>query len=484
MWESGGIHETHPEFAGRVVEYATEDLKHANAVAAVMLGAGITNTAQGAAPAAILHAYEQPENALVELTSVATNGLIRFSNHSYRTMTDGPGVYTPNDGYRDQIVYTAYYHLPVWAAGNEGTSSIGVRYNQLAGGYAKNVLCVGAVEELTNGYAGASSVVMTSYSSWGPTDDGRIKPDLVASGFPGSIPEQTESRYFYVYDEGYYGTSFAAPSVTGSLGLLQELHERLSGSNVVPLLASSYKGLVIHTADEAGDAPGPDYAFGWGLMNTHSAAQLMAENARWNSSPFIKEIMLPDGEEAFFPVEADTNLPLRITICWSDPPGAMLQNDIDLRIIDPSGQTNFPWVLNLNTTNWTESVTKGDNTVDNVEQVEITNPAAGAYSVLINHKGTLMDGGQDVSIIISGIIPDNIDSYIAFSINTNGFPQIQIPNIIGSIYEISYGASLPHSSQWDEAPESPLSILQLDTQWIDPAGSTNPVRFYKIYKTR
>jgi hypothetical protein len=482
MWELGGINETHQEFSGRVVEYATENLKHANTVAAVMIGGGVTNTAKGAAPAAILHAYDQPQNALAELTTVATNGLIRFSNHSYTTYIDYFGAYTSDDGYRDRLVYLAYYHLPVWAAGNAGIYS-GVRYDNLEGGNSKNVLCVGAVKELTNGYAGASSVVMTNFSSWGPTDDGRIKPDLVASGLPGRVPQRTGTTGYFSFDEEWVGTSFAAPAVTGSLGLLQELYERIYGS-AVPLLASTWKALLIHTADEAGNAPGPDYRFGWGLANVLKAAELIAENALYNYNPFIKEIMLPDGEEAFFPVMADTNQPLRITICWSDPYGATLQNDIDLRIIDPSGQTNFPWVLNLNTNNWTESATQADNAIDNVEQVEITNTVAGAYSVFIGHKGILVDGGQDISIIISGILPNNVDPDIEFAIHTNGFPQIQIPDIIGSIYEITYGASLPHSSQWDEAPESPLSVLQPGTEWTDPAASTNPVRFYKIQQTR
>src|SRR5690606_23634167 len=82
----------------------------------------------------------------------------------------------------------------VWAAGNDrsdtgdgshpappdgnggtGFDSIGPE------GSAKNNITVGAVLKVPD-YTGPSSVVMSAFSSWGPTDDGRIKPDLVAAG--------------------------------------------------------------------------------------------------------------------------------------------------------------------------------------------------------------------------------------------------------------------------------------------------------------
>lgn len=331
-------------------------------------------------------------------------------------------------------------------------------------------------------------MMMTSYSSWGPTADGRIKPDLVACGDTGWVPA-TNSLTLY-HQAGDEGTSYAAPAVTGSLGLLQELYERLYGTNGIPLLASTYKGLAIHTADETGDDPGPDYRFGWGLMNTHSAAQLMVDNAQWNSKPFIKEITLPSGEYSSFSVEADTNLPLRVTICWSDPPGATLINDIDLRIIDPSGlQTNYPWVLNPTYGFRADPAIKDDNTVDNVEQVEVTNTVAGAYTVLINHKegddlvnsGGEIDG-QEVSIILSGLLPENIDPDIALSFTTNGYPCVKITDAVGSMYEIEHANDLLYS-EWHEVPE--LSVLRMQqAEWIDPNGSTNPSRFYRIEQTK
>jgi hypothetical protein len=331
---------------------------------------------------------------------------------------------------------------------------------------------------------------MTYYSSWGPTDDGRIKPDIVACGYSGWIPKEGNDTEYHEYGENNglaIGTSYAAPSACGSLALLQELHQNLYGTNSIPLWASTYKGLIIHTADEAGDAPGPDYRFGWGLMNAHSAADLMSKDAQWNSNPFIKEFVLPDGKCAVLAVQVASNQTFKVTGCWSDPFGASLVNDIDLRIINPNGTTNFPWVLNPISEpidHRGDPADTGDNTIDNVEQVEITNTVAGAYTVLIEHKGTLQNGGQEVSLILSGLIPENIEPGFDFTFTTNGFPRLKITDALGSVYEISHSDNLIIPLGWVEVPESPMSILQREIEWIDPTGSTNPVRFYKVKRTK
>ena len=150
---------------------------------------------------------------------------------------------------------------------------------------AKNVLTVGAVHDLVAGYQGPTSVVPASFSSCGPTDDGRIKPDVVANGIDiYSCNNGSDTDY----RSDWWGTSFSTPSVSGSLALLLQLQNNLHGTNQ-PLLASTLKALLIHTADEAGPADGPDYRLGWGLVNTFAAAELMTSNAAWNSKPHIVE---------------------------------------------------------------------------------------------------------------------------------------------------------------------------------------------------
>ena len=122
-------------------------------------------------------------------------------------------------------------------------------------GNSKNILTVGAVNDITAGYTQPSDVVMSSFSGWGPTDDGRIKPDIVANGVS-------------LYSTG------KASNATGSMALLQEMY---NDSNGVFMNSATLKALVIHTANEAGTNPGPDFSFGWGLLNIKGAADLIAD---------------------------------------------------------------------------------------------------------------------------------------------------------------------------------------------------------------
>jgi len=88
---------------------------------------------------------------------------------------------------------------------------------------AKNILTVGAVGGLANGYSRKEDIIATDFSAWGPTDDGRIKPDLVADGVDLLSPINTSNTSYAVFS----GTSMSAPNTTGSLLLLQEYYTKL-----------------------------------------------------------------------------------------------------------------------------------------------------------------------------------------------------------------------------------------------------------------
>ncbi len=134
--------------------------------------------------------------------------------------------------------------------------------------WQKILITVGAVNKVPS-YSGPESVQMSGFSSWGPTDDGRIKPDLVAAGVNlFSLSAANDSSYTTLS-----GTSMASPNVTGSLLLLQELYKNLHSGNF--MRSSTLKALAIHTAKETGIYPGPDYSYGWGLLDDQAAAKLL-----------------------------------------------------------------------------------------------------------------------------------------------------------------------------------------------------------------
>jgi PKD repeat protein len=447
-WDGGAVRTTHREFGDRVWQRdnATTVSSHATHVAGTLIASGVTPAAKGMAYEARLWAHEWTLDG-TEMASAAQNGLL-VSNHSYGTITGwrqesgtwywyGTPSVSETVDYRfgfydlrtrewDQIARNAPYYLIVKSAGNDrnegpgpGTShrvlqngswvtSTATRsrdgaYDCISTyGTAKNILTVGAVNDLNNGWQSASGVSMSSFSGWGPTDDGRIKPDIVGNGVSLYSSSSTSNSSY----SNSSGTSMSAPNVTGSLILLQQHFNNLFGRN---MFASTLKGLVIHTADEAGPSPGPDYMFGWGLMNSRKAAMAIT-NA--DASYKIEELSITNGQVLEIPVYSDGRTPLKATICWTDLAGTVhaaalndrrpkLVNDLDLRIVAVSGgSTSLPWILNPDQPD--AAAQKGDNFRDNVEVVELGTPAPGRYVLRISHKGTL-GTPQNVSLIVSGI---------------------------------------------------------------------------------
>ena len=465
-WDGGAVLAEHPDLFPRVtqVDGATSVSNHSTHVAGTLIASGAVQRpeARGMAYGADLAAYDW-NNDTAEMATAAANGLL-VSNHSYgvaagwiniggappdnwwwiggaanNDLEDSNfGYYDETSRYWDEIALNAPYYLIVKAAGNDrwdtgpapgeaytiidqagtplATSTLARPADCSPAGYdclstssvAKNILTVGAVDDITGGYqplAGPSSVVMTGFSSWGPTDDGRIKPDLVANGWL-LVSTYGQDPYY----APALGTSMAAPNVTGSLLLLQEHYQDIYGTGNF-MRAATLKALAIHTADEAGTADGPDYRHGWGLLNTRNAAQLITAHSIGAPQQQIIEASLTDGATDAIPITVnEAGSVVTATLVWTDPPGTpapagldpvdlMLVNDLDLRITDGTS-TFLPWILDPSAP--ADPATKGDNARDNVEQVVIKGAPAGNYSVNIKHEGTsLVDGSQPYSVILT-----------------------------------------------------------------------------------
>ena len=285
----------------------------------------------------------------------------------------------------------------------------------------------------------------------------------------------------------------AAPSVAGSLDLLVQRQSQLYGTNA-PMLSSTLRGLAIHAADEE-DGTGPDYKFGWGLFNARSAALLMESNYVSQSLANIKEVHLLNGDYIEFPVVATNNKALRVTICWTDPPGTpaapslnptnrMLVNDLDLRLISPGATTNFPWILNPASV--TNAATTGDNIRDNVERVDTAAPTSGTYTLRITHKGSLVNSSnvvsdQWVSILISGNIAQPQPALAIGTplvIGTNAF--LKWPSVVGRIYRVQYKGDL-NTAAWTDATGE-ISSTKTNVAVTVPASSAQ--RFYRVVQVR
>ncbi|MBT0608468.1 S8 family serine peptidase [Aequorivita echinoideorum] len=412
VWDGGIVRSTHNLFSGRVVQIDNpNDLSdHATHVSGTMIGTGdvINGLAKGMAPAANLRAFDF-SNDTAEMFGEAADGLL-VSNHSYGLRIETLalwqiGYYDSNSRSIDLVTYNSPYYLPVVSAGNDrqsGQNPVDGGYDYLTDkGVAKNVIVCAASFEVLN-YTGPSSVVMSSFSSWGPTDDGRIKPDLTGKGVNTYSSTAVSDNSF----ANLSGTSMSTPNISGSLILLQQHYNNL---NQTFMLNSTLRGLALHTADEAGTSPGPDYRFGWGLMNTEKAAEVITNNG--DTSLIIEEELEQD-EVYTMTITADGINTLMVSITWTDLAGVspepgiidedtpMLVNDLDLRISVDGGETFFPWILDG--TNPSAPATTGDNFLDNIEKIEIPE-ASGEYIVTVGHKGSLTTGAQTFSMIVTGI---------------------------------------------------------------------------------
>lgn len=414
VWDAGTVLNTHQEFDTRAskADGSTEISSHATMVTGTIISSGVKEKAKGVAFAAEAKAYDWTRDK-IEVAEAAANGML-LSNHSYGIKSDRVpdwyfGSYIRVSQDWDEIMYNAPYYLMVTAAGNAQNSYDNDTpvFGKSADGFdlllgfttAKNGITVAGANTKINEDGTLKEAKVASYSSFGPTDDGRIKPDLAGDG---TAVFSTSSNNNQSYSTST-GTSMATPGVTGTLLLLQQYHEQLYGSY---MKAATLKGLALHTADDV-QAAGPDYKMGWGVLNSKRAAEVLKEK---EFSSIVSEETLAQGDVYTITVKAKGNEPLLASVSWTDPKGefinrgllndvtAALTNDLDIRITK-DGKAYLPWKLNPAKAN--DKATKGDNRVDPYERIDIKN-ASGEYTITISHKGILANGAQNFSLIVTG----------------------------------------------------------------------------------
>ncbi|MCM4150138.1 T9SS C-terminal target domain-containing protein [Arenibacter sp. N53] len=415
VWDAGAVLTNHKEFDNRVQILDQSEIvdSHATRVTGIMVASGLDKKSKGVAYKAKAVSNDWRRDK-IEVAEMAANGLL-LSNHSYGIMSSRVpdwyfGSYIQVSRDWDKIMYNAPYYLMVTAAGNSQRSkdneapifgSVSNGFDLMLGfATSKNGVTVAAADIETNDQGKLLRASVTSYSSFGPVDDGRIKPDIAAYGTNiYTTGNDNDTSY-----ETANGTSVAAPGVTGSMLLIQEYHEQMEGSF---MRAATLKGLVLHSADDV-DAPGPDYKMGWGVINSKSAVEVIANIG---FSAMISEETLSQGETKSYQLLANGIEPLSASISWTDPAtgavnsgtlndmSAALVNDLDIKITK-DGKTFLPWKLNAAKAD--APAVNGDNKVDPFEKIDIQN-AKGEYTLTITHKNNLDQGPQNFSIIVTGI---------------------------------------------------------------------------------
>jgi len=414
----GGEIALHPDFGSRVTRVDTNGVQwHSTHVAGTIGGSGAGYApARGMAPLVHLYSYDFYGDLEDELQDGWDRFSTRLSNHSYGHVigwndggwTDGTSLFGDYSSYAaalDAKVYDEGFFV-IKSAGNDRNDSgtptgtepdhDGTLYGD--GEYydcmedvacAKNIITVGAVDD---------DATMSTFSNFGPTDDGRIKPDVVANGIS-LVSTTSETEY-----GSSSGTSMSAPAVTGVSALLLEQY-RVLHAGAWPS-AAYLKGLLIHTAEDLG-RPGPDYAFGWGLVDAKAAADLIRTDAD-TGGLVLSGSLAEGGTNSHSLILTGPSSDLKATLCWLDPEGNpaaadALVNDLDIILVSPEGAKTYPYVLPFaqDGSSPTNVAVSGTNRWDTVEQIEVSGVTNGTWTIEVRAE-TVPSGTQDYVLFVTG----------------------------------------------------------------------------------
>jgi len=309
--------------------------------------------------------------------------------------------------------------IVTWAAGNErGDGSCGTAYWTTAPpSNMKNAIVCGALN--------SNDDSMTSFSSWGPADDGRLKPDVSGPGCQSngdggvtSTGDGSDTEYITLC-----GTSMATPTIAGCSALLVEDFHTLNGgadpSNAL------VKAILAHTAVDIGNT-GPDYQSGYGSVRIVDAIDHMRTGS-------YDESTVDQSEVNGYTIDVSPGASeLRVTLSWDDPAGtpnvgAALVNDLDLRVVDPNGVQHFPWTLDSSSPATPAVRTKADH-LNNLEQVYVSSPMSGTWRVEV--------GGTNV--------PDGPQTYAITA----------TPTLVSDSVSVAVSSTVPVAQQ----PATPLTV--------------------------
>jgi hypothetical protein len=461
VYDGGMVDQTHHDFGGRVtLGEGGAAASHATHVAGSVGSSGELNAGQyrGMAPEVEIVSYQyeacNPYCLYNSPQDIEENYEEALNDHGAHLCTNSIGSNIASNGYDcewegdyeqtsqllDAIVGGSLGQpfVVLYAAGNERSNGrCGTTYWTMGvPACAKDIITVGATDDYDN---------ISTFTSWGPTDDGRLKPDVCAPGVNiySTIPGNSYGNMS--------GTSMATPITAGCTALIMQKFQQMFSANYRPLPAT-VKALLCVSADDFGNS-GPDYMFGHGRVNVQNAVDYM------NIYGFL-EGEVAQAETSSVSITVAPGLSdLRVVLAWDDPPGEylaahVLVNDLDLELVSPSSVVYLPFTL--------DPVNPGNpaalerNPRDNVEHVVVANPESGDWVVRVvayDIPGPILSQtyglAANVSLfadigIISGVISDSTTGDpLEGWVEVSGGPQVSYANPNGE-----YNFYLPGDSTY------------------------------------
>lgn len=436
----------HPDLVGRVAGFfhygglpnAADEHSHGTHVAGIIAGDGALGTADGSgawyglgmAPKAKLVAQRifdrngkfQPPPSFENLTRDAVRAGANVGNNSWGA--DIQGTYDVSASEFDALVRDADQlaagdqpYILVFSGGNAGPGPQTVASPAVA----KNVIAVGASQSSRQNFLthmGGPEMV-ASFSSRGPSQDGRIKPDLVAPGTwiasarssvgSGSNDSLTiDNDYLYMS-----GSSQAAAHVSGAAAAFVQYYRESFTEDPSPAMV---KAALIHAARDMNDSSGPtpNQTEGWGRLDL---TQIIG-SSRFHKFCDQQAALIQGGVSTQTVIVANSEVPLKITMAYTDVPGLpaalpALVNDLDLEVVAPDGRV-------YRGNQFEHGVSVADalsaDHLNNVEGVYLLSPLPGEYIIRVIGRAVVADSvvtgvagepfEQDFALTISGNIAD------------------------------------------------------------------------------
>jgi hypothetical protein len=462
----------HPDLAGRTPQFfyygsltdAADEHSHGTHVAGIVAGNGATGETDdngalyglGVAPGASIIAqrifdavgnFESPPS-FERLTRDATRAGAVIGSNSWGD--DTQGRYDLSAMEFDELVRDAdaltfgdQQYILEFSAGNAGPAPQTVGSPAVA----KNVIATGASENDRTDFIiyGDGIDAMADFSSRGPCEDGRIKPDVVAPGTWISSLQSASASDQYAWsaisDNYQYqgGTSQAGPHASGAAAVFVQYY-RATHTNTTPSPALVKAALINSTTDmldDFGTGPTPNNDEGWGRLDL---TLLMDPSLVFRF--FDQSIMLTNGQvfEQHI-VVLNPDQPLKVTLTYSDAPGIpatipALVNDLDLEVVGPDGT-----LFRGNQFDAGESIPNppGRDSINNVEGLYLSEPSPGEYIVRIRGHSIVQDvhgetdvPGQDFAMVISGPLTVPGESAISFNRSRYSAPSLIKLTVIDS----------------------------------------------------
>ena len=300
----------------------------------------------------------------------------------------------------DAFVYSHPDMLIVFNTGNwGGTTGLAPPSTLSAPGAAKNTLDVGGTRDASR-YA---DDVLSRFTLFGPTRDGRIKPDVVGPAYVVAGDAQVITKGNACGTTAQLGTSWSSPTIAGAAALVRQYYTDgfyptgvATATNRMTPSAALLKATIIAAARRVPQIvtptglqdtkPVPSNEQGWGFPVLDDALYFPGDVSKLRVQD---DLSLAQGQSNTLRLNVKPGMPLKVVLVWTDPPGVPLVNDLDLSVIDPAGN----------------QLATADH-VNNVEGVSIAQPLSGNYTISVSATRISQGPRQNYALVVTGDIAD------------------------------------------------------------------------------